>query len=74
MSGWLEGGDGTMYRRARLLCHGDADDPDLAALRMAAVGRTVREMLAEPAPKRPRLEIAVHIEITAHPRRRERHA
>ncbi|HUS80915.1 MAG TPA: hypothetical protein VM283_06575 [Armatimonadota bacterium] len=68
MSGWLEGGDGTMYRSAHLLRHGDADDPDMVALTMGAVGHTVRQMLEEPPPKRPRLEIAVHITITAHPR------
>ncbi|HUS79794.1 MAG TPA: hypothetical protein VM283_00915 [Armatimonadota bacterium] len=68
MSGWLEGGDGTMYRTARLLRHGDAGEPEMAALTMAAVGHALRDMLAEPAPQRPRLEIAVHITITAHPR------
>jgi len=63
---WLQGGDDTLYRRATLVRHGRADEPDLAALTMGAVGHYLRKTLAEdPPPRHPRLEIVVQVTVTA---------
>jgi len=65
MSGqWLQGGDRTFYRCARMVRTGPTDDRDMTALRVgSAVKHLLRALVAEPPPGREQLEVAVEITV-----------